>query len=92
MSPDQEVWFSEWWRAYWLRKAKKQARDAFQKHVKTPERFQQVMAATRAQTAEMQEREPSKRPYGSNWLNGERWEDEIETRPDTTGDDYPELK
>jgi hypothetical protein len=76
LTPDQERWFAAWWQAYWLRKSKKAAREAFRKHVQNEERFQQVMAATRAQTSEMLSREESKRPYGSTWLNGERWEDE----------------
>jgi hypothetical protein len=76
LTPDQERWFAAWWPAYWLRKSKKGAREAFRKHVQNEERFQQVMAATRAQSSEMLSREESKRPYGSTWLNGERWEDE----------------
>ena len=72
-SPD---WFSQWWAIYWLKNAKKDARKAFAHHVKTEARFQRVMAATREQSPEMMSREPSKRPYGATWLNGERWEDE----------------
>jgi hypothetical protein len=36
------------------------------------------MAAVRAQKPEMLQREPAKRPYASTWLNGERWEDELQ--------------
>lgn len=79
----QEVWFKTWWEGYWHKRAKKQARDAFRKHVKTEERFQVVMAAMRAQRPEMFEREPFRRPYASTWLNGERWEDELQ--PVTVG-------
>ena len=77
LASQQAAWFAAWWGEYWLKKAKKAAETAFRKHVKTPERFQQVMAATRAQKPEMLERPDSKRPYGATWLNGERWEDEI---------------
>lgn len=92
MTPEQKRWFTAWWAEYWLHKAKKAAQAAFQRHVKTEERFQQVMAATRAQKPEMLAREPSKRPHGATWLNGERWEDEITAAAPTTGqDDYPEL-
>jgi hypothetical protein len=35
------------------------------------------MAATRAQKPEMLSKEPSKRPHGASWLNGERWQDEL---------------
>jgi hypothetical protein len=89
----QETWFLAWWAEYWLRRGKKEARIAFFRHVKTQERFEQVLAATKAQKAEMLGREPKHRPYGSTWLNGERWEDEA-TEPTSAAnqDDYPELK
>jgi hypothetical protein len=92
MTQEQERWFTTWWKDYWLRKAKKDAREAFRKHVKTEGRFEQVMGATRAQKPEMLTREPSKRPHGATWLNGERWEDEIvSSRPAAAADDYPEF-
>jgi uncharacterized protein YdaU (DUF1376 family) len=69
-------WFAQWWEIYWLHKARAGAETAFRKRVRTEPRFQRVMAATREQTPEMLSREPSKRPYGATWLNGERWEDE----------------
>jgi hypothetical protein len=76
LNPQQEAWFSEWWEAYWLHKAKKAARQAFGKHVKSAARFQQVMDAMRLQAPEMLGREPQHRPHGATWLNGERWSDE----------------
>ena len=78
-SPD---WFSQWWKIYWPPKhARAAAEKAFRSKVKTEARFQRVMAATREQTPEMLSREPSKRPYGATWLNGERWEDESAAVP-----------
>jgi hypothetical protein len=76
MTPEQEGWFTAWWSGYWLHRAKKPARLAFAKCVKTTARFDEVMAATRAQSAEMLAREPQHRPHGATWLNGERWADE----------------
>lgn len=76
LTPQQESWFGVWWAAYWLHKAKKAARRAFGRQVKTAARFEQVMAATEAQTPEMLGREPQHRPHGATWLNGERWGDE----------------
>ena len=75
-SAQQEVWFEQWWSAYWLHKSRKRAMEAFAKAVQTDERFQQVLEATRAQAAEMLSREPAHRPHGASWLNGERWLDE----------------
>jgi hypothetical protein len=75
----QEAWFAAWWAEYWpLKHDRKKAHAAFLRCVKTEERFEVVMAATRAQKPEMMQREPSKRPYGATWLNGERWEDEVQ--------------
>jgi hypothetical protein len=76
----QERWFEEWWAEYWPpRRDRKKARTAFLRCVKTEDRFRLVMAATRAQKPEMLQREASKRPYGTTWLNGERWDDEQES-------------
>ena len=78
-SPD---WFSQWWKIYWPPKHTRAAAEkAFRAKVKTEARFQRVMAATREQSPEMMSREPSKRPYGATWLNGERWEDEPAAAP-----------
>ena len=73
---DRAGWFDAWWAIYWRRVARKPAEKAFRAHVKTEERFQQVMRATQTQTPAMEAREPDKRPHGATWLNGERWTDE----------------
>jgi hypothetical protein len=95
LTAEQDVWFSQWWPAYWRHKAKKPAREAFAKHVRTEARFQEIMAATRAQTPEMLAKHEKHRPHGATWLNGERWEDETEEampRPArAASDEYPEL-
>lgn len=89
---EQDRWFTTWWIEYWRRVAKKRAREAFRKQVRTEGRFQQVMAATRAQKPEMLTREESKQPHGATWLNDERWEDETTSvAPSKAQDDYPEL-
>jgi hypothetical protein len=91
LTAEQDRWFTTWWAEYWLHKAKKAAREAFQKHVRTEERFRQVMAATHAQKPEELTKEPSKRPHGATWLNGERWEDETASQaPAMAQDDYPD--
>jgi hypothetical protein len=78
----QQVWFSKWWAIYWRKVSRKPAKSAFEKHVKTVERFDEVIAATRAQTPEMMSRDKSKQPHPATWLNEERWTDEI-SRPDS---------
>ena len=76
----QELWFETFWDEYWLKKSKKPAWEAFQEHVRTEERFQVVIAAVRAQSSEMEDRKIDGRtpPYAANWLNDERWEDELQ--------------
>jgi hypothetical protein len=95
MTPEQEQWFTTWWAEYWHHKGKKDARTAFAKYMKTEARFQEVLAATRAQKPEMLARPKDKRPYPATWLNGERWEDDTEEatmRPaQAAPDEYPEL-
>ena len=85
LTPQQEVWFTAWWAQYWRHVAKRAARQAFAKHVKSADRFEQIMAATKSQTAEMLSREPGKRPHGATWLTGARWEDEESTAHARTG-------
>jgi len=91
LTAQQEIWFEQWWAAYWLHKGKKVARQAFGKQVRTVEMFERVMAATAAQSAEMLRREPQHRPHGSTWINQERWEDEsaepAKTRADVERDE-----
>jgi uncharacterized protein YdaU (DUF1376 family) len=77
-SAEQEAWFFTWWEIYWLKKSKKAAFVAFCRHVTSAARFEEVMAATRAQSPEMLRREEKHRPHGATWLNGERWLDPTE--------------
>lgn len=72
----QNSWFAEWWATYWRKRDRKKAETAFKKQVRTLDRFNRVMEATAAQTAEMLRTDEKYRPYGASWLNGERWEDE----------------
>lgn len=73
----QAQWFEAWWAIYWLAKSRKRALEAFRQHVRTEDRFQEIMEATNAQSDEMRNRDPRHRPHGASWLNGERWLDEV---------------
>lgn len=75
-SPEQKAWFATWWGAFWLKKDRLRALDAFIRHVRSQEQFDQVMAATRQQSPEMLAKEPKHRPYGASWLERERFLDE----------------
>jgi hypothetical protein len=81
----QKVWFEQFWSEYWRRGEKrKDAEKAFARHVRTAARFDQVMAAMRAQKTAMLAREKGFRPLGASWLNGERWEDELSDVQEST--------
>lgn len=73
---NRESWFSEFWAAYWLRKGRKKAHEAFMRAVTSESIFADVMAGLRTQLPEMQSREARYRPHAATWLNGERWSDE----------------
>ncbi len=92
LADQQEAWFSQWWPAYPRHTAKQAARKAFANQIRTEARFQEIMAATRAQTPQMLQKEEKYRPHGASWLNGRRWEDETAPPPPAAAqDDYPEL-
>lgn len=76
LATQQKTWFASWWAIYWRRVAPGPAEKAFKKHVKTSQRFAEVMGATEQQTPTMMLREPGYRPHGASWLNAERWKDE----------------
>ena len=81
LTRQQNIWFDEFYAAYWLKKGKDDARRAYLKAVRSADLHQQIMRAVSEQTSEMLTREPSKRPYPATWLNGKRWEDEIRSAP-----------
>lgn len=72
--------FDLFWAAYPLKKSKKDARKAFAK-VKTP--LDMLLAALERQKKTPDWTKDGGRyiPYASTWLNGERWEDEIQVAP-----------
>lgn len=76
-TPEQQVWFAQFWSGYWLKKSKQDADDAFEKKCRSPERFAAIMAALKAQSLEMLRRESHHRPQAASWLNGGRWTDEV---------------
>lgn len=84
-----EQWFEEWWEIYWRRDARKAAEIAFAMFVVNEPIFIGVMKATRQQYAEMMQREKQKRPMGSTWIRGERWNDEtVEPKQPKAADPY----
>jgi hypothetical protein len=75
ISQQQQEWFARWWETFWRKAAKAAAFRAFVRQVKTEERFNEVMSAVSAQSAEMLARPPERRPYAETWLDNERWTD-----------------
>jgi hypothetical protein len=87
LTAQQQAWWDTWYRTYWRKRSPAAARKAFGRHVTTQEIFEQVVAATLAQTAEMLQREASKRPYPATWLNAESWRDEVDPPKKSVWDD-----
>lgn len=74
-----KVGFEDFWRAYPRRVAKKDALKAWQKI--SAEHHGRIMQAIEANKRSEQWKKDGGQfiPYPATWLNGERWEDEIDT-------------
>jgi len=79
----QDKRFTEFWALYPKKLKKKEAREAFKKIIKTSEMYALLRVGLEKWVKEWDTWEDTERryiPYPSTWLNGERWEDEIETK------------
>lgn len=85
---DAEKAFEEFWQLYPRKEAKKKAGDSFRKACVSEVVFADIMAGLSAQI-EHKWRDPKYIPIPTTWLNGARWEDEIQ-RPqgDQALDDF----
>lgn len=95
LKDQQAAWFAEWWSGYWLKVAKVDAEKAFFKHVRTAERFATVKAAMKQWAPEMLSKPRGKRPHAATWLNGARWDDELDAPVNGSSPeqfDYPEYR
>jgi hypothetical protein len=100
ITPEHGAQFNQFWAEYWVKTGRKAAERAFAKQVTTTDRFEQVMAAVRAQKPRMLRRiNEGKTPkYAEGWLNDHRWEDENEFSPEpvtsrlTCLSDYPDIR
>jgi hypothetical protein len=72
---DDEVWFAQFWAAYPLKVAKKDARKAWGELRMTPELHAAILAALAWQGPQWAAQGYGT-PYPATWLRGERWTDE----------------
>lgn len=72
--------FDEFWELYPRKIAKKDARSAWQRIKVTQEIWERIVRSIEAhkRTESWLERGGIYIPYASTWLNGERWDDEIQ--------------
>jgi hypothetical protein len=71
--------FDRFWQSYPKKTDKKKARQAWKK-LKPDAAFQtRILAAIEAQRQSSQWQDPRFIPHPSTWLNGRRWEDEVQT-------------
>ena len=70
--------FDTFYKAYPKKKCKKDAKKAWAKIKMTQELFDEILTALEKTKASREWRDIQYVPYPATWLNGERWEDEIE--------------
>jgi hypothetical protein len=72
----QQEWFDALWVRYWRKEDKKPAFTAFQKHIRTEERYAELLKAFERKFPLMVRREVEHRPCLGPWINKEPWKDE----------------
>jgi hypothetical protein len=80
----QKQWFSEFWNYYWRKDDKIPAWRAFKKHIRSEDRYEQMLEALRAVAPEMLAKDKQFRPMAATWLNKEPWEGLGEVSPPVT--------
>lgn len=80
----QKQWFTEFWGYYWRKDDKIPAWRAFKKHIRSEERYEQMLEALRAVAPEMLAKDKQFRPMAATWLNKEPWNDLGEVSPPVT--------
>jgi hypothetical protein len=86
----QQKWFDEeFWPRFWRKKNKAEALEAFKSHATSNAKKNQIVAALKAQSLEIQERPAQFRPYAVNWLNKRRYEDDSTSADGVEGGALP---
>lgn len=71
-------WFDEFWALYPRKVAKASALKAWKKAATSEAIKDQIMAGLRQQLLTLREKDRQFIPHAATWLNGRRWEDELE--------------
>ena len=69
---------NHFWPKYWRKVALKHARETWMKATEDATVIGDILRAEELQAPSMLKREPEARPHAGTWLNGKRWNDEIE--------------
>jgi hypothetical protein len=77
--PDWEVQFNEWWGMYPRKRDKKKAQTAFKNLTKTNRALALNALPDHVQQWQRDSTEIEFIPHPTTWLNGKRWEDELES-------------
>ena len=72
--------FEEFWKLYPKKRDKKKARDKYVRLLKKKDIHEQILEGLKGHLPLWDELEEQFIPYPTTWLNGERWNDEIETK------------
>jgi hypothetical protein len=90
LSKLQKKWFDEeFWPQFWRKQDKAEALEAFKRHATSEAKKNQIVAALKAQSLEIQERPTQFRPYAVNWLNKRRYEDDSTSADGVDGGALP---
>lgn len=89
---NKETAFEKFWRAYPKKKDKARAKKSFIKKCKSEEMLKTMIEAVEKQKDSKQWKEANGQyiPHPSTWLNGERWEDELEPSEEKEAEYVPE--
>jgi hypothetical protein len=84
-----EWWFDQFWNTYPKKVSKPQAKQAFKRKCTSSDIFRKLMDGLKKTIAyQWKNKDPQYIPYPATWLNGERWNDDIQI---STGNPYLDL-
>ncbi|MBF1085727.1 DNA replication protein [Solobacterium sp.] len=74
----KEMWFESFWKIYPKHQDKKKAKQKFLKLCKDEKKYQEIMQGLRNVLPVWAKKDTKYIPMPTTWLNGERWNDEVD--------------
>ena len=76
LSPDQQVWFDEWYALYPRHESRGTAEKAYHKFAVDKAAADKLLQGLKTGMAKLMNSEPEFRPLPASWLNAHKWKDE----------------